>query len=107
MGLQVQKAVEQRERDIAKWATKTEGGADDDSLDTTTKPRKVKTIARVDTSSALVSDENAVPRTQRFSSQRMTGRSNSGDKSGRQSKYTSKCFWEEKGTNAMLHATLI
>lgn len=36
----MQKAVEQRERDIAKWATKTEGG-DDDSLDTAPKPRKV------------------------------------------------------------------
>eukprot|EP00752_Nemacystus_decipiens_P010357 g9227.t1 len=39
----VQKAVEQRERDIAKWETKTEGGGDDDdSLESTTKPRKVK-----------------------------------------------------------------
>lgn len=43
VGSQVHKAVEQRERDIAKWATKPEGGDDDDdSLETVTKPRKVE-----------------------------------------------------------------
>ncbi|CAM9946768.1 unnamed protein product, partial [Ectocarpus sp. 8 AP-2014] len=38
----VQKAVEQREKDIAKWNAKTKGGDDEDSLEPNPKPRKVK-----------------------------------------------------------------
>lgn len=39
--VQVQKAVEQREKDIAKWNAKTKGGDDEDSLESNPKPRKV------------------------------------------------------------------
>lgn len=37
----MQKTVEQRAKDVAKWKAKTEEGLDDDSLDTTPKPHKV------------------------------------------------------------------
>lgn len=39
--MQVQKAVEQRDKDIAKWNAKTKGGDDEDSLESNPKPRKV------------------------------------------------------------------
>lgn len=76
----MQKAVEQRERDIAKWAAKTEGGDDDDdSLETTTKPRKVGK-GRANTRCVACILFRAVPCTQRFFDKKNGRHGGSGEK---------------------------